>query len=151
MLQWLKPILGDAYTDEIDTSVFRRHWGAFCGRADFNTKTQQVTELETEVAQLSEGIKTRDTQLSGLEKSPPVTMRTTKQTPSPSRTRTRKPTMTEELAQVKLMAAVVQSSPPQGPRINTAVRAMLAGFSLKDAKVVDGKVTSMVGNHHRLP
>lgn len=94
MLEWLKTVLGDAYTPEIDTAVSQEIGKGFVARTDFNTKTAKVTELETEVKQLREGIKTRDTQLSEL-KSPPVTMLNCKSrsTRSPSRTRTRKPPM----------------------------------------------------------
>lgn len=69
MLEWLKTVLGDAYTPEIDTAVSQEIGKGFVARTDFNTKTAKVTELETEVKQLREGIKTRDTQLSELKKS----------------------------------------------------------------------------------
>ena len=114
MLEWLKTVLGDAYTPEIDTAVSQEIGKGFVARTDFNTKTAKVTELETEVKQLREGIKTRDTQLSAYDK---------------------------ELATVKLTAAVDAELTAAGSKNNIAVRAMLADF-LKDAKVVDGKVTS---------
>ena len=66
MLEWLKTVLGDAYTPEIDTAVSQEIGKGFVARTDFNAKTAKVTELETEVKQLREGIKTRDTQLSEL-------------------------------------------------------------------------------------
>ena len=69
MLEWLKTVLGDAYTPEIDTAVSQEIGKGFVARTDFNTKTAKVTELETEVKQLREGIKTRDTQLGELKKS----------------------------------------------------------------------------------
>lgn len=55
MLEWLKTVLGDAYTPEIDTAVSQEIGKGFVARTDFNTKTAKVTELETEVKQLREG------------------------------------------------------------------------------------------------
>ena len=52
MLEWLKTVLGDAYTPEIDTAVSQEIGKGFVARTDFNTKTAKVTELETEVKQL---------------------------------------------------------------------------------------------------
>lgn len=97
-LQWMKDILGDAYTDEMDAKVSAALGERFVARADFNEKTGKVKELETQVTQLNEGIKTRDKQLEDL-KSPPVTMRNSpnRLKPSPSKTRMPKPTMTRSL------------------------------------------------------
>lgn len=95
MLEWLKTVLGDAYTPEIDTAVSQEIGKGFVARTDFNAKTAKVTELETEVKQLREGIKTRDTQLSELKKSAGDNAELqSRSTRSPSRTRTRKPPMT---------------------------------------------------------
>ena len=52
MLEWLKTVLGDAYTPEIDTAVSQEIGKGFVARTDFNAKTAKVTELETEVKQL---------------------------------------------------------------------------------------------------
>ena len=49
----------------------------------------------------------------------------------------------KELATVKLMAAVDAELTAAGSKNNTAVKAVLADF-LKDASIVDGKVTSKV-------
>ena len=121
MLEWLKTVLGDAYTPEIDTAVSQEIGKGFVARTDFNAKTAKVTELETEVKQLREGIKTRDT----------LTQQNKDQ----------KAAYDKELATVKLTAAVDAELTAAGSKNNIAVRAMLADF-LKDAKVVDGKVTS---------
>ena len=68
-LQWMKDILGDAYTDEMDAKVSAALGERFVARADFNEKTGKVKELETQVTQLNDGIKTRDKQLEDLKKS----------------------------------------------------------------------------------
>ena len=122
-LQWMKDILGDAYTDEMDAKVSAALGERFVARADFNEKTGKVKELETQVTQLNEGIKTRDKQLEDLKKSAGDN---------------------EELAKVKLMAAVDAELTAAGSKNNTAVRAVLAEF-LEGAKIVDGKVTATVG------
>ena len=68
-LQWMKDILGDAYTDEMDAKVSAALGERFVARTDFNEKAGKVKELETQVTQLNEGIKTRDKQLEDLKKS----------------------------------------------------------------------------------
>ena len=61
MLEWLKTILGEAYTDDIDKKVSDEIGKNFVARADFNAKSEEVKNLN---AQLSE----RDKQLEGLKK-----------------------------------------------------------------------------------
>lgn len=55
MLEWLKGILGDAYTEEIDKAVAAEIGKAFVAKADFDAKN---TELKTARAQLAEAGKT---------------------------------------------------------------------------------------------
>ena len=142
MLEWLKTVLGDAYTPEIDTAVSQEIGKGFVARTDFNTKTAKVTELETEVKQLREGIKTRDTQLSELKKSAGDNAELQKQIDTlTQQNKDQKAAYDKELATVKLTAAVDAELTAAGSKNNIAVRAMLADF-LKDAKVVDGKVIS---------
>lgn len=62
MLDWLKTILGDAYTDEIDKKVSEEIGKAFVARADFNT-------LNTEKKALANTVKERDLQLEMLKAS----------------------------------------------------------------------------------
>lgn len=61
MLDWLKTILGDAYTDDIDKKVSDEIGKNFVARADFNT-------LNTEKKSLAETVKERDKQLDDLKK-----------------------------------------------------------------------------------
>ena len=56
MLDWLKTIMGDAYTPEIDKAVSDEIGKAFVSKADFNT-------ANTERKQLAEAINERDKQL----------------------------------------------------------------------------------------
>lgn len=62
MLDWLKAVLGDAYTDEIDKKISEEIGKAFVARADFNT-------LNTEKKTLTDTIKERDRQLETLKAS----------------------------------------------------------------------------------
>ena len=61
MLEWLKTILGEAYTDDTDKKVSDEIGKNFVARADFNAKSEEVKNLN---AQLVE----RDKQLEGLKK-----------------------------------------------------------------------------------
>lgn len=145
MLEWLKTLLGAAYTPEIDTAVSQEIGKGFVARADFNAKTAKVTELETEVTQLKDTVKTRDTQLEDLKKSNGDNAELKKQIEDlTQKNKDDKATYDKELASVKLMAAVDAELSAAGAKNNTAVKAVLADF-LKDAKIVDGKITATVG------
>lgn len=145
MLEWLKKILGDNYTPEIDTAVSQEIGKSFVARADFNTKTAKITELETEVTQLREGVKTRDTQLAELKKAAGDNDALKQQIDDlTQQNKDQKAAFDKELATAKLMAAVDVELTASGAKNNTAVKALLADF-LKDAKIVDGKVAATVG------
>lgn len=62
MLDWLKPILGDAYTEEIDSKIAAEIGKGFVARADFNEVSTAKKKLEQDVA-------IRDQQLEDLKKS----------------------------------------------------------------------------------
>lgn len=62
MLDWLKTILGDAYTEELDKKVSEEIGKNFVSRADFNT-------LNTEKKALADTVKDRDKQLEALKAS----------------------------------------------------------------------------------
>lgn len=144
MLEWLKTILGDAYTPEIDTAVSQEIGKGFVSRTDFNVKVAKVTELEAQVGQLTESAKTHATQLAELKKSAGDNAELTKKiTELEEQAKTDKANYEKELAKVKLLAAVDAELTAAGSRNNTAVKAVLEDF-LKDAKIVDGKVTAKV-------
>ena len=143
-LEWLKTLLGAAYTPEIDTAVAQEIGKGFVARADFNAKAAKVTELEAEVTQLRGDVKTRDTQLEELKKSAGDNAELKKQIEDlTAQNKADKAAHDKELATVKLMAAVDAELTAAGSKNNTAVKAVLADF-LKDASIVDGKVTSKV-------
>ena len=47
MLEWLKNILGDKYTPEIDTAVSQEIGKSFVARADFNRSEEHTSELQS--------------------------------------------------------------------------------------------------------
>lgn len=61
MLDWLKTILGDAYSEDIDSKVSAEIGKAFVSRPDFNAKNDAVKALESQISE-------RDKQLKSFEK-----------------------------------------------------------------------------------
>lgn len=143
-LQWLKEILGEAYTEEMDAKVSAALGERFVSRQDFNDKNTKLKEAETQVAQLTETVKNRDSQLETLKKSAGDNEDLKKQIEDlTAQNKADKAAHDKELATVKLMAAVEAELTAAGSKNNTAVKAVLADF-LKDATITDGKVSSKV-------
>lgn len=144
-LQWMKDILGDAYTEEMDKKVCDAMGERFVAKSDYNEKNSKVKELETQVSQLEKDIKTRDKQLDDLKKSAGDNEGLAKQIEAlTQQNKDAKAEYEKELAMVKLTAAVDAELTAAGSKNNIAVRAILGDF-LKDAKIVDGKVTATIG------
>jgi len=61
MLEWLKTILGENYTEDIDKKVSAEIGKAFVSKADFNAKNEAYKGLQTQLTE-------RDTQLEELKK-----------------------------------------------------------------------------------
>ena len=49
MLEWLKTILGDQYTEEIDKKVSEEIGKGFVSRSDFNTVNEAKKGLEKQI------------------------------------------------------------------------------------------------------
>ena len=62
MLEWLKNILGEAYTDEVDVKVSAEIGKNFVSKADFN-------QVNTAKKKAEDDVKARDQQLEDLKKS----------------------------------------------------------------------------------
>lgn len=60
-MEWLKEILGESYTEEIEKAVSTKIGKDFVSRNDFNAKNEKVKALEGQIAQ-------RDEQLENLKK-----------------------------------------------------------------------------------
>lgn len=126
MLDWLKPILGDAYTDEIDSKIAAEIGKGFVARADFN-------EVSTAKKKLESDIKARDQQLEDLKKSTGDIDALKQQiTTLQTQNADAKTAYEAELAKVKIDTAVEVALTAAGAKNNTAVKALLADF-LKDA------------------
>ncbi len=144
-LEWLKDMIGDAYTEELDAKVCQAVGERFVARADFNEKNNKVKELEAQITQLTESVKTRDSQLEELKRSAGASEELQQQIEAlTQQNKDQRTAYDRELATVKLMAAVDAELTAAGSRNNTAIKAVLADF-LKGAKIVDGKVAATVG------
>ena len=60
-LEWLKTILGDGYTEDIESKIAQEIGKGFVSKADFNAVKTQQKKLEDD-------LKTSDTQLEELKK-----------------------------------------------------------------------------------
>lgn len=143
-LQWMKDLLGDAYTEELDAKVCAALGERFVSRQDFNEKNTKLREAEAQITQLSESAKAYTAQLAELKKSAGDTEALAKKIGEmEERAKADKASYEKELAAVRLTAAVDAELTAAGAKNNIAVRAVLADF-LKEAKIVDGKVTASV-------
>lgn len=143
-LQWMKDILGDAYTEELDAKVCTALGERFVARADFNDKATKLKEAEAQVTQLDAAVKARDKQLEVLKDSAGDNADLKKQIDTlTQQNKTDKANYEKELTSIRLMAAVDTELTAAGAKNNIAVKAVLADF-LKDASILDGKVTSKV-------
>ena len=130
MLEWLKSILGDGYTDEVDAKVSAEIGKNFVSKADFNQVNAAKKKAEDDV-------KTRDQQLETLKKSTGDTAALQEQiTTLQTQNAEAKKTYEAELARVRLDGAVEAALTAAGAKNNTAAKALLADF-LKDAKLDD--------------
>jgi len=51
MLEWLKTVLGDSYTEDIDKKISQEIGKNFVARADYNTLNETKKTLETSIAE----------------------------------------------------------------------------------------------------
>lgn len=130
MLEWLKNILGEAYTDEVDAKVSAEIGKNFVSKADFN-------QVNTAKKKAEDDVKARDQQLEDLKKSTGDAAALQEQiTTLQNQNAEAKKTYEAELARVRLDGAVEAALTAAGAKNNTAVKALLADF-LKDAKLDD--------------
>lgn len=137
MLIWLKEILGELYTDEIDSSISKKIGENFVSRTDFNEKNEAVKRLEKDV-------KDRDAQLDTLKKSEGSTQEFKNQIADLQRqNKEAREKYEAELTNIKLDNAVETALTAAGAKNNVAVKALLGEF-LKEAKLDDkGAVTGL--------
>ena len=136
-LEWLKTILGDGYTEDIESKIAQEIGKGFVSKADFNAVKTQQKKLEDD-------LKTRDTQLEELKKATGTADELTAQIAAlQEQNRKDKQAHEVEVARIRLDAAVDKALTESGARNNIAVKALLAAF-LRDAKVgEDGSVKGL--------
>lgn len=136
-LEWLKTILGDGYTEDIESKIAQEIGKGFVSKADFNAVKTQQKKLEDD-------LKTRDTQLEELKKATGTADELTAQIAAlREQNRKDKQAHEAEVARIRLDAAVDKALTESGARNNIAVKALLAAF-LRDAKVgEDGSVKGL--------
>ena len=145
-LLWLKEIIGDAYTEEMDAAACQAIGKDFVARADFNAKNTRVKELEAQVGQLEEAAKGHAKQLEELKNSAGDNEELTRKIGElEQQAKADRANYEKELAAVRLSSAVDAELTAAGAKNTVAVKAVLADY-LKDAKIVDGKVVAKVGD-----
>lgn len=128
MLSWLKDILGDNYTEDIEKKISQEIGKNFVAKADFNAKNDAVKNLEAQVRE-------RDTQLETLRNQAGDAAALQEQIATlQTQNAEAKKNYEAELARVRLDGAVDSALTAAGAKNNTAARALLADF-LKDAKL----------------
>lgn len=130
MLDWLKPILGDAYTEEIDSKISAEIGRGFVSRADFNTVSTAKKNLEDD-------IKARDKQLDDLSKSQGSTEDLQKQIADlQKQNKEAKDKYDADLLSIRIDSAAEMALIKARAKNITAAKALLAKF-LADAKLAD--------------
>ena len=121
-LEWLKTILGDGYTEDIESKIAQEIGKGFVSKADFNAVKTQQKKLEDD-------LKTRDTQLEELKKATGTADELTAQIAAlQEQNRKDKQAHEAEVARIRLDAAVDKALTESGARNNIAVKALLAAF-----------------------
>ena len=140
MLEFLKSILGDAYTEEIDQKISEEVGKIFVPKNDFNGAKTEIKSLKEQVAQ-------RDSQLEELKKSSGdnETLRQQISTLQKENAEQAK-SFSEQISKMKLDHAVEKALTDARAKNITAAKALLADF-LKDAKLgEDGKTVNGLGD-----
>ncbi len=137
MLEWLKEILGENYTEEIDSKVSAEIGKGFVSKSDFN-------QVNTAKKKAEEDVKARDEQLENLKKST-GDLEDLKQQITALQTQNAdaQKAYEKEIAKIKLANAVDSALTKAGAKNNTAVKALMTDF-LKDAQLgEDGAVKGL--------
>lgn len=131
MLDWLKEILGDNYSEEIDKKVSAKIGESFVSRADFNEKN-------TALKNANDTIKQRDEQLEKL-KNEAGDVESLKNTIAQLQTDNEeaKKNHDKELLQLRIDTQVDGLLKDAGSKNNTAVKALMADFLSKIDKIED--------------
>lgn len=133
-LDWLKPILGEGYTAEVDTQIVQEIGKGFVARADFNAKNEELKQTKTQLQTVEGQLDSLKTEGGDL---------TAKITALQEQNKQDKAQFDADIVAIRLDTAVDRALTEAGAKNNTAVKALLAGF-LKDAKMKeDGTVRGL--------
>lgn len=137
MLDWLKPILGDKYTDDIDAKISAEIGKNFVAKSDFN----QVNEVKKKA---EADIKARDAQLEQLKTATgDVDALKAQITELQTQNATAKAEYEAQINQMRMDNLVETALTAAGAKNNKAVKALLAEF-LADAKIgADGTIKGL--------
>lgn len=137
MLDWLKEILGESWTEEIDKKVSDEIGKGFVSRSDFNTKNEELKTARTT-------LKERDGQLEQLKKSAGNTEELRSQIEQLQKDNAQKDKdHAAALKALRIDAAVDLALTSAKAKNKTAARALLAEF-LKTAELDEaGTVTGL--------
>lgn len=132
MLEWLKPILGDQYTEEIDKKVSAEIGKAFVAKADFNVANDTKKQLEKDLA-------ARDQQIETLKKVDPDKLKQQIEDLQ-KQNKADKETFEAQIKQTRLDAAVEKALTQAKAKNAKAVKALLdlEKAELDDAGTVKG-------------
>lgn len=132
MLEWLKTILGDTYTDEIDKKVSAEIGKGFVSKADFNTANEAKKTLETQVSD-------RDKQINDLKKVDPAKLQD-EITRLQVENKSAKEKFDADLKATRLSAALDLGITKAKGKNSTAIKSLLdqSKLTLKDDGTVDG-------------
>lgn len=140
MLEFLKSILGDAYTEEIDQKISEEVGKSFVQKNDFNGAKAEIKSLREQVTQ-------RDRQLEDLKKSSGDNETLRQQISALQKENAdQAKSFSEQISKMKLDHAVEKALTDARAKNITAAKALLADF-LKDAKLEeDGKTVNGLGD-----
>lgn len=142
MLDWLKEILGESYSDDIDKKVSGKVGELFVSKADFNKKVNDLKDKDTQIKSLNDQIKDRDGQLEQLKEVDKEGLEQ-KIKDLQAENKTTKADYDAKIKKMILDAAVEAAIGASGAKDPVSIKAHLDSF-LKDAKVgEDGKVVGI--------
>lgn len=144
MLDWLKTILGEIYTEDIDKQVSAEIGKGFVAKSDFNTLNETKKQLDEQIAE-------HDKQLKELEKSAGTNTELAEQLKAAQESNKKlQDEHKAQLAQIKLDSAVERALMESKAKNVTATKALLSEF-LATAEVDDkGEVKGLAEAVKRL-
>lgn len=137
MLDWLKPILGEGYNDEIDSKISAEIGRHFVARKDFNDLNDTKKSLEKTLGE-------RDEQLEALKKSSGDSETLKSEIEKlQKQNKEQKEAHDAEIVKIKLDGAVSDALKKAGAKNVTATKALIADFLASATLADDGSVSGL--------